>query len=160
MERADILNHDAKVARMLGRNYDAALLYAKAIEFTWNARTIPGHKTGKLMLGAAIALADCGLYEDAFCGIRMLTMAYIKNGRVDLAVELMENLSSLCAMHASMVLQSLALSNFVNETKKKAISISYRARLQDKKNSLNMHTHRYAVLSAKKETIRVPGGYL
>ena len=128
MERVDVLNHDAKIARMLGRNYDAALLYAKAIELTWNVKITPGYRTNKLMFGAAIALADCGMYDDAFCGMRMLTLTHIKNGRMDLAEDLVENLSSLCAMHPSMILQSLALSNFINETKKRTMSLSYISR--------------------------------
>jgi hypothetical protein len=114
MDRIDALDQGARVERLLGNNYNAAIMYARAIRLSWRDGYPPSERTSRLMVRAAAALAACGMAEDAFHGVRMLALAHIANGRADLASDLVANIAVVCAAHTGIIVDAIGLSRFVD----------------------------------------------
>jgi hypothetical protein len=112
MYRVLKIEQDAEAAGFFGQSDKAAELFAKAVGTAWDLNA-PGTVTVDLMIKAARALANIGRGDDAFDGVRTLTMTYIRTQQPILALRLVSCLPELHSIHPEMFPGAQSLKGFV-----------------------------------------------
>ena len=122
MNKIDKLEQDAKVAAMFGDTDKTVHLYGKAIRLAWKFGCSGDRVTG-LMIKASDALVDNGMPDDAFEGLRSLSMTFIKQQQPEYALRLGLHLPSLYRSNPTLFPNAPALGMYIKTVCEKQMHI-------------------------------------
>jgi hypothetical protein len=112
MDKIDKLEQDARVSAMFGDTEKTVRLYGRAIRLAWKFGCSGDRVTG-LMIKASNALVDNGMPDDAFEGLRSLSLAFIKQQQPECALRLSLHLPSLYNSHPALFPNAPALGVYI-----------------------------------------------
>lgn len=94
MDSLDEVEQDARFSALFGDAERAAHLYGKAVEIA-RKTGCSSEKLSDLMIRAANALTESGMSDDAFDGLRILSLEFIKQQQFGAALRLGVHLTKL-----------------------------------------------------------------
>jgi hypothetical protein len=115
MHKIDRLEQSARVATIFGDTNRAVHLYGKAIDRAWNSGC-SGVRISDLMIKASDALTQNGMPDDAFEGLRSLSMTFIRRQEPEFALRLCGHLPTLFRAHPDLFPNAPALCVFIKRT--------------------------------------------
>jgi hypothetical protein len=115
MNKLDRLEQDAKLAKLFGDTEKAVRLYGRAVRLAWSSKC-SGECLSGLMIKASDALVDNGMPDDAFEGLRSLSMTFIRNHQPKFALRLGNHLPDLYRVHPDLFPNAPALCIFIRDS--------------------------------------------